>query len=60
MILKQPHYDAKEGGIDLDPEDDPIASDPDVRVLHSAYEINQRRLGEASPSHITIETMDSI
>ena len=46
--------------LDLDPEHDPIASDPDVRILRSVYKINKRRFGEDIPIHITIQTMDSI
>ena len=54
LILKHPHYYANEGGIDLDPEHDTIASDPDVRSLHSVCKINKRRLGEDIQIHITI------
>ena len=41
LILEQPRYYAEEGGINLDPEHDTLASYPDIRILHKAYKPNE-------------------
>ena len=42
-MTDQPFWSMRDTGIALDPEYDPIASDPDFQILNAQYKIGQNR-----------------
>jgi len=49
LVTEEPFWDNSDTGISLDPRNDPIASDPDFRILNAAY-----KPGQGRERHITL------